>query len=57
MSFLGSRGVEARKGIGILTGCSVDSLDLLGHEPDAPVWYRLVRHVGSSVLVAYDACQ
>jgi len=29
-------------------------IDLLGHEPDAIVRYRVVRHIGSSILAAND---
>jgi hypothetical protein len=35
----------------------VDLDDLLGHEPDAALRYRVVRHLGSSVLAAYDASE
>lgn len=35
----------------------VDPPDLLGHEPDAPVRYRVLRHLRPSVLAPYDAGQ
>ena len=31
-----------------------DIIDLLGDEPDAIVWYRVIRYLGSSILVAND---
>lgn len=36
---------------------AVDSSHLLGHEPDAFVRYRVLRHLRPPVLAAYDAGQ
>jgi hypothetical protein len=29
-------------------------IDLFGHEPDAIIWHRIIRYLGSSILVAND---
>merc|ERR1712093_203330 len=31
-----------------------DTFDLLGHEPDAIVWYRVLRYLRYFILAAYD---
>jgi hypothetical protein len=31
-----------------------DIIDIFGHEPDAIVWYRVIRQLGSNILAAYD---
>lgn len=32
-------------------------LNLFGDEPNASLWHRLIRHIRSAVLAAYDAGQ
>ena len=31
-----------------------DFIDIFGHEPDAIVWYRVIRQLRSGILAAYD---
>lgn len=31
-----------------------DTIDILGHEPDAIVWHRVLRQLGSCILAAND---
>lgn len=32
----------------------LDVINILGHEPNAIIWYRVLRHLGSSILVEND---
>lgn len=32
----------------------VDAVGLLGDEPNATLWHRIIRHLGSSILAADD---
>jgi hypothetical protein len=32
----------------------VNIIDIFGHEPDAFIWYRVIRQLGSNLLAAND---